>query len=223
MASPLVAPFAGVGRPFRSEHDEGESVVEVVNDVCGPALFALRERDDDDARNRERFFERFSGQFAFPAGGEQRQLQIVAAEESCSNDCQCGGGLRHCKMTFFDRKRRLRAVCRARRDGGNAIVLFPRDAASASFRTDTILSDDEAAAVIARFFPKLAAKKVGDDLLVNQGTLSVKQLVFFSATSSDAPSSSTRKSGRETTDGPRDSGKKRRLDDAPSSSVVATL
>mmetsp|Transcript_24711 Transcript_24711/g.76325 ORF Transcript_24711/g.76325 Transcript_24711/m.76325 type:complete len:203 (-) Transcript_24711:112-720(-) len=167
----MAVPFAGVGRPFRSAHDEGESMVEVVNDLCGPALFAFRDDDDE-----TKCAERFSGQFAFPAGGAQRQLQIVAAEERCPNACSCRQS--HCKLTFFDKARGLRAVCRARRDGGNAITLSPRDAANASFRADTILADDEAADVVARFFPKLAKKR--RDFLVNQGTLRLKQLVFFS-------------------------------------------
>lgn len=158
-------PFAGVGRPFRSLHDDGGTVVEVVNGISGPALLALREDDS-----------KFSGQFAYKRNGTTNQLQIVAVEEPCNDCCQCDG-FGHCKLTFFDKTRSLKAVARTKRNGGNAVVLQPRDAARATFSPDTILCDDDAIKVIQRFFPKLAQKR-RKDLIVNTGTLSIDQLIF---------------------------------------------
>ena len=60
--------------------------------------------------------------------------------------------------------------------GGNAITLRARDAAGATFTTETLLTDDAADEIVSRFFPKLFAKR--KDLIVNLGTLTVKQLIF---------------------------------------------
>mmetsp|Transcript_4942 Transcript_4942/g.14962 ORF Transcript_4942/g.14962 Transcript_4942/m.14962 type:complete len:182 (-) Transcript_4942:320-865(-) len=167
-------PFEGVGRSFRSAPGgEAKKTRSVVNDLVGLAVFALPQSGGRDVQW-------FSGHVATKQG----QLQVLAREEECPNECMCAGGYGHYRLTLTDRKRRLEAVARVSRTGGNCLRLSPLDASCLEFDADTIYTEAPAAAFVARFFPALAKKiqaanEAADaDAVVNSGTLKAKQLVF---------------------------------------------
>lgn len=155
-------PFGFVGGVDRSE--KKKELSQVMDDVVGCAMFALP--DDVDW---------FTGQAVLQGRG---QVQIVGQEEECDNKCVCAGGFGHYKMTLTDQ--RGRAECRVMKTGGDCLVLESRDATGLSFYSDAIFAEGRARNFVERFFPVLA-RKLGDydDVVVNNGTLRAKQLVFF--------------------------------------------
>lgn len=164
-------PFEGVGRPFRSEFSVSDVEV-VANDIEALAVFAQPQRD---AENLAWFTGR-----AVLIDKRPRQLQILATEEACST-CVCVDGFGHYKLVLTDSDRGLRAEARVDRTGGDSLRLEPRDASSLEFTASTLASDDEASALIARFFPALQRKIHDDptvDAVVNTGKLVAKQLLF---------------------------------------------
>lgn len=175
-------PFEGVGRPFRS--GIGGEVADVrmaVNDFVGSTVLAIPQRESTD-------LDWFTGHVVVIGTSKvhSQQLQLVAREEIYPNSCFCAQGYGHYKLTFTDRKRRLRAFARVARTGGDCVSLEPRDASGVQFEATKLYSDAAAARLVDRFFPSLArnlaASNNGEgpvaDAIVNSGVLRAKQLLF---------------------------------------------